>query len=95
MTDDGMPPKILEVYNTRQLETLTRHLKQRRWPVPTKFRNPPWLAAFADCTSQSLQQRCSTNETLKTLRVEAQVNESGGDYHGDEARRRDVSIKLT
>ena len=95
MTDDGMPPKILEVYNTRQLETLTRHLKQRRWPEPTKFRNPPWLAAFADCTSQSLQQRCSTSDTLIGLRVEAQVKERGGDYHGDEARRRDVSIKLT
>ena len=67
---------ILEVSTATQLETLTRHLKQRRWPEPTKFRNPPWLAAFADCTSQSLQQRCSTNETLKTLRVEAQVKEA-------------------
>ena len=86
---------ILEVSTATHLQTLTQHLKHRRWPEPTKFRNPPWLAAFADCTSQSLQQRCSTNETLKTLRVEAQVNESGGDYHGDEARRRDVSIKLT
>ena len=95
MTDDGMPPKILEVYNTRQLETLTRQLKQRRWPEPTKFRNPPWLRAFADCTCQSLQQRCTTNENLRSLRVEAQVNESGGDYHGDEARRRDVSVKLS
>ena len=95
MTDDGMPPKILEVYKYRQLETLTRHLKQRRWPEPTKFRNPPWLRAFADCTCQSLQQRCTTNENLRSLRVEAQVNESGGDYHGDEARRRDVSVKLS
>ena len=85
---------ILEVSTATQLTTLTRHLKQRRWPEPTKFRNPPWLAAFADCTSQSLQQRCSTNDTLRSLRVEAQVNESGGDYHGDEARRRDVAVKL-
>ena len=89
-----MPP-ILEVSTAAQLETLTRHLKQRRWPEPTKFRSPPWLAAFADCTSQSLQQRCTTNENLRSLRVEAQVKERDGDYHGDEARRRDVSIKLT
>ena len=95
MTDDGMPPKILEVYNTRQLETLTRQLKQRRWPEPTKFRNPPWLAAFAECTAKALQERCSTNETLKTLRVEAQIKASEGDYHGDEDRRRDVAVKLS
>ena len=91
MLNDGM----LEVSTATQLQTLTQHLKQRRWPEPTKFRNPPWLAAFADCTSQSLQQRCSTNETLQNLRVEAQVKERDGDYHGDEDRRRDVSIKLT
>jgi hypothetical protein len=84
-----------EVSTATQLTTLTRHLKQRRWPEPTKFRNPPWLAAFADCTAEALRQRCSTNERLKTLRVEAQTKERDGDYHGDEARRRDVSIKLT
>ncbi len=86
---------MLEVSTATQLTTLTQHLKQRRWPEPTKFRNPPWLAAFADCTSQSLQHRCSTNETLKTLRVEAQIKASEGDYHGDEARRRDVAVKLS
>jgi len=86
---------MLEVYSATQLETLTQHLKQRRWPEPTKFRSPPWLAAFADCTAKALQERCTSNETLKTLRVEAQVKERDGDYHGDEARRRDVSIKLT
>ena len=86
---------MLEVATATQLHQLTQHLKQRRWPQPTKFRNPPWLAAFADCTSQSLQQRCTTNENLGSLRVEAQVKERDGDYHGDEARRRDVSIKLT
>ena len=85
---------MLEVSTATQLTTLTQHLKQRRWPEPTKFRNPPWLAAFADCTSQSLQHRCSTNETLKTLRVEAQIKASEGDYHGDEALRRDVAVKL-
>ena len=90
-----MPPPILEVSTAAQITTLTQHLKQRRWPEPTKFRSPPWLAAFADCTSQSLQQRCNTNETLQNLRVEAQVKERDGDYHGDEDRRRDVSIKLT
>ena len=90
-----MQSSILEVYTAKQLETLTQHLKHRKWPEPTKFRSPPWLAAFADCTSQSLQQRCNTNETLQNLRVEAQVKERDGDYHGDEARRRDVSIKLT
>ena len=86
---------ILEVSTTAHLQTLTRHLKHRKWPEPTKFRNPPWLAAFADCTAKSLQQRCTTNEALRSLRVEAQVKEREGDYHGDEARRRDVSIKLT
>ena len=86
---------IREVATATQLTTLTQHLKQRRWPEPTKFRSPPWLAAFADCTVKSLQERCTSNETLKTLRVEAQVKERGGDYHGDEDRRRDVSIKLT
>ena len=89
-----MPQKIEDVCTAKQLKTLTQHLKQRRWPEPTKFRNPPWLAAFADCTSQSLQQRCTTNENLRSLRVEAQVKERDGDYHGDEDRRRDVSIKL-
>ena len=84
-----------EVSTATHLQTLTQHLKHRKWPEPTKFRNPPWLAAFADCTSQSLQQRCSTNETLKTLRVEAQVKERDGDYHGDEDRRRDVAVKLS
>jgi len=84
-----------EVSTATQLQTLTQHLKHRKWPQPTKFRSPPWLAAFADCTSQSLQQRCTTNENLRSLRVEAQVKERDGDYHGDEARRRDVSIKLT
>ena len=48
-----------EVSTAAQLETLTQHLKQRRWPEPTKFRSPPWLAAFADCTAESLRQRCS------------------------------------
>ena len=81
----AMPPKILEVSTATQLTTLTRHLKQRRWPEPTKFRDPPWLAAFADCTAQALQERCSTNETLQNLRVEAQMKERDGDYHGDEA----------
>ena len=90
-----MPPAVREVSTAAQLTTLTQHLKHRKWPQPTKFRNPPWLAAFADCTAKSLQERCSTNETLKTLRVEAQVKERDGDYHGDEDRRRDVSIKLT
>ena len=90
-----MQSSILEVSTAAQLETLTQHLKHRKWPEPTKFRNPPWLAAFADCTSQSLQHRCSTNETLKTLRVEAQIKASEGDYHGDEDRRRDVAVKLS
>ena len=84
-----------EVSTATHLQTLTQHLKHRKWPQPTKFRSPPWLAAFADCTSQSLQQRCTTNENLRSLRVEAQVNERGGDYHGDEARRRDVAVKLS
>ena len=90
-----MQPSIEEVSTAAQLTTLTQHLKHRKWPEPTKFRSPPWLAAFADCTSQSLQQRCTTNENLRSLRVEAQVKERDGDYHGDEDRRRDVSIKLT
>ena len=90
-----MQPTFCEVHTAAHLQTLTQQLKQRRWPEPTKFRNPPWLAAFADCTSQSLQQRCSTSDTLIGLRVEAQVKERGGDYHGDEARRRDVAVKLS
>ena len=85
---------MIEVSTAAQLTTLTQHLKHRKWPEPTKFRSPPWLAAFADCTVKALQERCTTNETLRSLRVEAQVNEKGGDYHGDEARRRDVSVKL-
>ena len=90
-----MQPTFCEVHTAAHLQTLTQQLKQRRWPEPTKFRNPPCLAAFADCTSQSLQHRCSTNETLKTLRVEAQIKASEGDYHGDEDRRRDVAVKLS
>ena len=90
-----MPSPIREVSTDAQLTTLTQHLKQRRWPEPTKFRSPPWLAAFADCTAQALQERCSTNETLQNLRVDAQMKERDGDYHGDEARRRDVAVKLS
>ena len=95
MSSTPQQQALVEVSTAAQLAALTRQLaSQRRWPQPTKFRGAPWLDAFGDGSARALQQRCGQSESLRGLRVEAQVNETQGDYHGDEERRRDVAVKL-
>ena len=86
--------RIRHITTPEELDAFARDLD---WPTPTHFSRAAaaaWTAGLHGAVDPAaLCARCESSEALRRLRVDAQASGTGV-YSGDEARRRDVSVKL-